>query len=363
MTQLRLRAERRLLRTLTSIPDAVLRRLAGPPPINDRGTPLDPQIHALLRGVSLRGQPLDVHRADVGRQRAVFERDAPIADLAKAPMHRVEDRYVPTHDGAAIKVRVYEPTPRGATPRPACLYAHGGGFVLGSLESHDGVCRHLAAEADCVVVAVDYRLAPEHKFPGPSLDAVAAVRWIAAHAGDLGIDPARIAVAGDSAGGNIAAVVALSERGRAVAPCFQLLVYPVADFTHSTESYRLFREGFLLTAASMRWFKEHHLADIARDERDPRGSILHADDVTGAAPAYIATAGFDPLRDEGEHYARKLEGAGVLVELAPAEGMIHGFFSMGGAVRAARAEIDRAAGALSRALRVSPDSRYDAASF
>lgn len=343
---LRLRAERGALRALLASSPQLLRRISGPPPRNDRGDELDPQLAVLLRIAGLR-RAIDPDERDVAHQRAAFERDAPVPDFSDEIVHRVEERYVPAHSGA-MRVRIYEPEP-GAL-RPACVYMHGGGFVLGSLDSHDGVCRRIAARARCVVIALDYRLAPENKFPGPSLDAIAGFRWVVLRARELGVDPSRIAVAGDSAGGNLAACIALAERSSSQAPCFQLLVYPVTDFTHATDSYRLFRQGYLLTADSMAWFKKQHLRDIAREERDPRGSIVMHDDVARVAPAYVLVAGFDPLRDEGERYAAKLEAAGVPVELRRAGSMIHGFFSMGGAIPAAREEIDRAIDALARGL-------------
>lgn len=342
------RIARRALRTALSTPAPALRRLVGPAPVNDRGSPLDLQTQALLRLMAERRRsPFEL---GVHLMRRDMDLQAPIADLKPAPMHRVEDRWIHGADDT-IRVRVYEPAARSSRARPLLLYFHGGGWVIGSLDSHDSVCRHLASRAGCVVASVDYRLAPEHRFPAAPRDAIAAFRWAASHAGELGVDPGRIAVGGDSAGGNLAAVVARDARAHAVAPAFQLLIYPATDLSRSFASHRTFARGFLLEQDTMDWFLEAYLADPARDVHDPLGSPLAADDLRGAAPAYVVTAGFDPLRDEGEAYAKKLGEHGVPVELRCEEGLVHGFFSMGGVVDAARAAVDRAADALVRGLR------------
>ena len=343
------RVLRRALRAALSVPEPALRRLVGPAPINDRGAPLDLQTQALLRLLVQGRRP--PHELGVHRMRRDIELHAPIADVKPVRMHRVEDRWIHGADDT-LRVRVYEPEPRSSRARPLLLYFHGGGFVIGALDSHDAVCRHVAARARCVVASVDYRLAPEHRFPAAPRDAIAAFRWAASHAEELGVDPRRIAVGGDSAGANLAAVVAREAREQAIAPAFQLLVYPATDLTRALPSHRLFAHGYLLDAATMDWFLENYLADPARDARDPLASPLFADDVRGVAPAYVVTAGFDPLRDEGEAYAKKLGDAGVRVELRCEEGLVHGFFSMGGVIEAARASVDRAADALARGLAV-----------
>ncbi|UJR79061.1 alpha/beta hydrolase [Sandaracinus amylolyticus] len=338
------RVARRVLRAALSTPAPVLRRMLGPAPRNDRGSPLDLQTQVILRLLAERRD--SPYQLGAPRMRRDFDVQAPIVDVAPTPMHRVEDRFVRGADGA-IRVRIYEPEARTSRARPACVYFHGGGWVIGSLEAYDAVCRSIATRARCVVISVDYRLAPEHVFPAAALDAIAAYRWVIDHAGELGIDPRRIAVGGDSAGGNLSAIVAREARALHAAPAFQMLVYPATDLTRSAESHRLFARGFLLETETMDWFLDQYSVE---DKLHPLGSPLHADDVRGVAPAYVVTAGFDPLRDEGEAYAKKLGAAGVRVEVRCEESLVHGFFSMGGVIDAARTAVDRAIDALSRGL-------------
>ncbi|MDQ3034950.1 MAG: alpha/beta hydrolase [Myxococcota bacterium] len=344
---LALRAARRALRSALSAPPSLLRRIVGPAPTNDRGHALDLQVQALLRAMVDRRKAAD--EVGVGRMRRDFDLQVPLVDFAPLPMHRVEDRFIPGADGA-IRVRVYEPAPRRDRLRPMCLYFHGGGWVIGGLDGYDGLCRHLAKHADCVVVSVDYRLAPEHRFPAAPRDALAAYRWALERASDLGADPRRIAVAGDSAGGNLAAVVAQQTRALATPPIFQLLVYPATDLTRSMPSHRTYSTGYLLDEATILWFLDQYLSDPARDVHDPLGSPIATHDLRGVAPAYVVTAGFDPLRDEGEAYARKLEAAGVPTTLRCEESLVHGFVSMGGVIDEARRAVDRGTDALARAL-------------
>jgi acetyl esterase len=224
------------------------------------------------------------------------------------------------------------------------VYFHGGGWVLGGIETHDGVCRELANAAGCVVVSVDYRLAPEHKFPAAVEDCYAATQWAAAHAGDLGADARRLAVGGDSAGGNLAAVVSQMAPDRGGPPIvFELLVYPVTTAAFDTPSYRDNAEGYLLTAGDMRWFWNHYLNGPA-DADNPYASPLRATRLAGLPPALVITAEFDPLRDEGEQYAQRLEEAGVPTRLIRYDGMIHGFFGMSHMMDKAKAAV-REAGA------------------
>lgn len=216
-----------------------------------------------------------------------------------------------------------------ARPQPALVYFHGGGWVIGDLDSHDQICRALANAARRIVVAVDYRLAPENKFPAAVEDALAATRWIAEHAAELGVDPGRLVVGGDSAGGNLAAVVALTARHDPRLPIgAQLLIYPGTDMSRERASHRRHAEQLPLTRSAMQWFLGHYLAD-ARDREDWRASPLRAGDFHGLAPALVITAGFDPLCDEGDAYAEALKGAGVGVTHARFAGQIHGFLSMG----------------------------------
>jgi acetyl esterase len=250
-----------------------------------------------------------------------------------APLAEVSDDAVRGPNGD-VPVRVYRPQ-RDAV-LPAIVHLHGGGWVLGDLDTHDSVCRDLAAGSGCAVVAVDYRLAPEHPFPAALEDSLAAVQAV----GQLGLDPDRVALFGDSAGGGLAAVIARELRG---AIRHQALVYPVCDArVGATGSYASFAEGYFLTTADMRWFAGHYAA--AADPADPRLSPLAADDLTGAAPATIVLAECDPLHDEGVAYARRLEEAGVDVELRVFAGQLHPFVLLAGVIddgREARAWVAR----------------------
>src|SRR5438093_13283858 len=272
--------------------------------------PLDPEAKMLLEQLTAVVRPFDELSVDEAR--------AAIATLSAAAgegeaVARVENRALPGPLGE-IPVRVY--TPEGRAPFPVLVYFHGGGWVIGSLETHDGICRHLANAAGAVVVSVDYRLAPEHPFPASGEDAYAATRWAADNAASFGGDPRRVAVGGDSAGGNLAAVVSLMARDRGGPPLvFQLLVYPVTDFSFDTPSYSENAEGYLLSAESMRWFWGHYLADPA-DGKHPHASPLQAENVRGLPPALVITAEYDPLRDEGEAYAARLKQAGVPVTVS-----------------------------------------------
>jgi acetyl esterase len=232
-----------------------------------------------------------------------------------------------------LGARLY--VPFGATvPGPLLVYLHGGGWVLGDLDTHDATCRFLAREAGVRVLAVDYRLAPEHPFPAPLDDTVTAVRFAIDQAGRLGADPARIAVGGDSAGGNLAAAAArLLARAESPAPAFQLLIYPITDLSRKRPSYQLFREGFFLTESQMDWYRDHYLP-APEAALDPRASPLLADDLAGLPPSHIAVAGFDVLRDEGEEYANRLRAAGVPVTVSRHTGLVHGFANTVGLGRA-----------------------------
>ena len=247
--------------------------------------------------------------------------------------------------GGPIPLRLYRPA-EGVLP--AFVFFHGGGWVVGDLDTHDVVCRQIARDAGVVVIAVDYRLAPEHPFPAASDDAWSATTWIAAHADELGIDAARMAVGGDSAGGGLAAVVALMARdSRKLRLAFQVLVYPVVDLRAESVSYSKYAEGFLLTRAAMKWYITQY-APTPQAVNDWHASPLLAPWVHGVAPALIITAELDPLIDEGEAYARRLRGARVPVDYQVVPGMVHGFLTMGGKVDAANHSIDVIASALRR---------------
>jgi acetyl esterase len=251
-----------------------------------------------------------------------------------------------------IPLRLYRPAGvPDATRLPVYVYFHGGGWVIGDLESHDVLCRQLTAESGACVIAVDYRLAPEHKFPAAADDAWAATRWISAHAAELGVDAARLAVGGDSAGGNLAAVVALMARdagGPAIA--LQVLLYPVTDVGSESPSYTDFAEGYMLTRESMRWFTAHYLSR-KEDATDWRVSPLRAPSLAGLPPALVITAGFDPLSDEGAAYAVALRKAGVTVDYVSFGGMIHGFAGMGRVLDSALRAVALIGASLRQALR------------
>jgi acetyl esterase len=243
------------------------------------------------------------------------------------PVAVVYDRSIPGPAGD-IPVRVYRPEPIGGAALPVIVFFHGGGWTICDLDTHDGTCRSLTNGVGAVVVSVDYRLAPEHKFPAAADDAYAATRWVSEHGDELGADADRLAVAGDSAGGNLAAAVPLMARDRgAPAIRFQLLVYPVTDFSFDTDSYRENAQGYFLRRTSMEWYWRQYLSSDD-DGVHPYASPLRVADATGLPPAMVVTAEFDPLRDEGEAYGRKLAEAGVPVDIRRYDGMFHGFFSM-----------------------------------
>ena len=308
--------------------------------------PLDPQAKALLdQMVAMGGPPL--HALPVPDARALMVALAGMSGTSSVPLAKVEDRTIPGPAGE-IPVRVY--TPPGETTLPLLVYFHGGGWVLGGLETHDPVCRELAHGAGCVVMAVDYRLAPEHKFPAAAEDCYAAVVWAARNAADIGADPTRIAIGGDSAGGNLTCVVALMARDKGGPKlCFQLPVYPVTDHSFETASYRDNATGYLLETDGMVWFWNHYLGAEA-DGAQAYASPLRAKDLRGLPPALVITAEFDPLRDEGEAYARRLQEADVPTTLRRFDGMIHGFFGMGALMDQGKTAIAEASAALRQAF-------------
>src|SRR5262249_5828081 len=238
--------------------------------------------------------------------------------------------------GGAIKARYYRPRgDEAGEALPVVVYFHGGGWVCGDLDTHDSVCRGVAVHGRCAVVAVDYRMGPEQRFPAAVEDAMAAVRWVSANAGPLAVDASRLVVAGESAGGNLAAVAAIALRDSGPAIAMQGLAYPVVDQAADTDSLKRLASGYGLTRDLMRWYQSQYLAD-ERDYTDWRASPLRASDHSRLPAAYILTCGFDPLIDEGKAYADRLKQAGVPVIYECFEGMIHGFLPMGGALAAAR---------------------------
>jgi acetyl esterase len=259
----------------------------------------------------------------------------------------IENRIADGPNGP-IPIRIYRQAPTGRSP--ALVYFHGGGWVGGNLETHDGLCRAIVNAANCSVIAVDYRLAPEHKYPAATEDAFAAAGWVQRHAAALGIDGQRIAVGGDSAGGNLAAAVALMARDRdQPPPCLQVLLYPIIDYDLATASYRQYADGYLLTRAAMQWFWTHYQSS-ENDAKQPYAAPMQAKDLTGLAPALVLTAEFDVLRDEGEAYAERLTAAGVSTERTRYNGMIHGFVPRLNLFDSARTALAQIVGALKRAF-------------
>jgi len=308
---------------------------------------LDRQVAAVLEKVA--ASPLPMYwDVDPPAARKLFRESRAAVSPPVPEVGSVEDLTMP---GPASELRLRHYRPAGADETlPVFVFYHGGGWVIGDLDTHDIACRTYANAAKCAVVAVDYRLAPEHRFPAAADDAVAAVHWVHANATRLRVDPTRIAVGGDSAGGNLAAVVAIALRDTwGPALRLQVLMYPVTDMRMDTGSYVRNAEGYLLTRKSMEWFRDHYLRGPA-DVTDWRVSPLLAADHSRLPPAYIVTAGFDPLHDEGEAYARKLEAAGVPVTYECFEGMIHGFVGMGGVIATAGHALARAGQQLRQAF-------------
>jgi acetyl esterase len=286
--------------------------------------PLEPQTKALLDAMIAAGASLDFGDLSAQEARRRMEANS-VARGAAEPVANVADRMIP-RPGGELAVRIY--TPEASAPLPAIVYFHGGGWVLGNLDGSDAQCRALTNATRCVTVSVDYRLAPEAKFPAPAEDCYAATRWVAENAASLGCDPKRIAVAGTSAGANLAAVVPLMARDRrGPSIAFQVLVYPITDGGMNTRSYRENAEGYFLTAASMAWFWKQYINDDS-DRAHPYAAPINASDLRGLPPALVITAEFDPLRDEGEAYAERLRAAGVPVTCTRYDGTIHSFVSM-----------------------------------
>jgi acetyl esterase len=307
--------------------------------------PLDPMMKAMLDQLAALGAP-PINTMPVADARAAM--DAMVLMMGPGEeVAEVEDRTIGL-SGRDLPVRIYRPDGLGDGPAPTLVFYHGGGFVLGGLTSHDRDCRALANRGRCQVIAVDYRLAPEHPFPAAADDATAALEFVAANAGDLGVDLDRLAVGGDSAGGNLAAVVALHARDVGIALRFQLLIYPAVAGEGEYRSRTENATGYMLDRDSIVWFTNAYFPDGAPD--DWRAAPISAASHRDVAPALIITAEFDPLRDEGEAYAATLEAAGVPAKASRYDGLIHGFFGMGALVPAANAAVDEAGDALRDAL-------------
>ncbi len=326
---------------LARTPDGVARALAGAP-VTREGRVLDPHTQLLLRGERLVRRKQS-HELPVALARRDFSHGVALVAPPDTPGVTTRDVVL-----SGVAARVHRPAGLGPSA-PGVVYLHGGGWVLGDVASYSTTCSWLAARARAVVVSIDYRRAPEARFPAAVDDAVRAWRAVLSRAGELGLDPSRVAVAGDSAGGNLAAVVARRARAHDVrAPRAQLLVYPATDLRRCTSSHQTLSEGFLLTEATMEWFLEQYIDVPLRTH--PDASPLLADDHAGVCPAIIGTAGFDPLRDEGDQYAEKLSAAGVRVTHLSFAGLVHGFFGMWRASPAARAASERLVDALAAEL-------------
>jgi acetyl esterase len=342
-------ATRVTLRALPLLPDRVKRALLGFRSVTVDGNTLDTTLQLLLaaqRAAGINGlvasDDVAVSRRQLRLTAAMFPADI-LADVTELS--------IPGPAGA-IPARLYRPTAQDADSALLVFY-HGGGFVIGDLDTHDDLCRLICRDGGITVLSVDYRLAPEHKAPAAADDAYAAFRWATEHAAELGVDADRIAVGGDSAGGNLAAVVSQRARNQeAPLPALQVLIYPVVDVCSETRSKTLFADGYFLTARHMSWFMDLYLEGATVDRTDPDVSPLLADDLSGLPPALVLTGGFDPLRDEGNRYAEGLRAAGVPVDLREERSLIHAFanfFPLGGdSAAATRAMISALRAHLSR---------------
>lgn len=321
------------------LPTRAKRLLAGGRSVTIDGNTLDPTLQLMLSAQRALGINGLVVNDDLAASRAQARE---ITGAFRGPQIHVtvSDLSIPGPAGT-IPVRHYRPMT--AEPAPLLVFYHGGGFTIGDLDTHDALCRLTCRDADVHVLSVDYRLAPEHPAPAAVDDAYAAFRWAAEHGGDLGAIPDKIAVGGDSAGGNLAAVVSrLAREDGATLPALQWLLYPITNFTAQTRSLTLFADGFVLTKHDMDWFHAGYLDGSGVDPSDPRVSPLLADDLSGLPPALIATAGFDPLRDEGEQYAAALRAAGTAVDSRSMRSLTHAFgnfFQLGGGSAVAIAEL------------------------
>jgi acetyl esterase len=290
---------------------------------------LDPDAAAVFKAFQEAGRP-PYETVSPAEARELYLKGRVVSNPEPPELASVEPLTIPSPAGS-IPARIYTPTRlrKANGLAPGLVFFHGGGWVIGDLDSHDVVCRKLADEGELMVVSVDYRLAPEHKFPAAVDDAIASTKWIAEHAKQFGIDASRLMVGGDSAGGNLAAVVAIAARdGNGPDIAGQLLIYPAIDFAMTHPSHREPETSILLTHSVIRWFRDHYLSGAA-DVHDWRASPARARTLIGLPPAYVLTAGADPLRDEGDEYARRLKEAGVAVTHRTFPGQFHGFFTMG----------------------------------
>jgi acetyl esterase len=340
--KLRERFEFRAARAFAKLPPKAQVKLSRKPQVEIDNCRLDPEIQLTLSLLERRGlPPIESLPVDVARRVVVAQ--ASLYGGPPLPCGSVRDLTIDGAEGP-LKARLYTPDEPGG-PHPLLIYYHGGGFVICDLDTHDAPCRVLCKHGGVNVLSVDYRLAPEHPFPAAVDDARAALRWAYEHAEELGADPERIAVGGDSAGGNLATVASqIATHDGGPAPVFQLLIYPVTDMSAERPSRQLFAEGFFLTQSEMEWFSDNYIGSNA-DTTDPRMSPILADDLSGLPPAYIVTCGFDPLRDEGEDYAQALRAAGVPTALRRFPGLIHAFINSVGVSPVSRDALIEVAGA------------------
>ncbi len=294
--------------------------------------PLDSQVAALLDLIERAKRP-PLNALEPADAKIAYEKSAPILDISPPPVHSVENLHVCARDGHAIAVRLYAPRETSwADPLPLLVYFHGGGFTVGSVNTHDALCRKFCRDAECLVLSVDYRLGPDWRFPTAANDAFDVLHWVFEEAPNLGADPKRIALGGDSAGGTLATACAVEARDKGLSPVLQMLIYPGTCARQDTPSHRALAQGYLLTAEMIQWFFSQYL-DQPASRDDWRFAPLDGGgqgaDVRGVCPAWIAVAGHDPLHDEGVAYAAKLREAGVAATLADYPGMIHDFFKLG----------------------------------
>jgi acetyl esterase len=315
---------------------------------------LDKNARLLLDMVAASGEPKLWDLTPPEARKKVVELTRIVA--CKEAIGKIEDRTLPGPAGP-LPFRIYTPFAVKDAPSGGLVFFHGGAWILGDLDTHDCLCRILADESGCRVVSVDYRLAPEHQFPAAIEDACAATAWIAFHAAELAIDPTRLAVAGDSAGGTLAAVVCQNARRAGLKIALQVLLCPVTDFAANNQSRREFAEGYFLETPLMNWAATHYLPSDT-NVNDPRLSPLRASDLSGLPPAVIHTAGFDILRDEGQAYANALERAGVEVQHICHEHMIHHFYAMAGAIPYARTALQAMGADIKTALNAAYPLQY-----
>jgi acetyl esterase len=338
---------------LGKMPPRLQRVLSGSGPIRIDGNELEPGLQFQLRLMRLRGVPSLINGPDPVVERERIRRQAMAFGIAATPVGEVRELEIPGARGP-MQARLYEPPDAGATS-PLLLFLHGGGFVVGDLESHDEPCRLFCRHADIRVLAIDYARGPEQAAPAGLDDVLAAWRWLVANAQTVGADPKRLAIGGDSAGGNLAAVASQTlVRGGEAAPCLQVLIYPVTDLAGSTRSHALFAEGFFLELRNRETFNAWYLDGTGIDPADPRVSPARAEELSGLPPAILTTADFDPLRDEGLAYADALEAAGVPVTRLRGRGLIHAYINFAPVNRASRDATIALAGAIRTALSYSP---------